>query len=497
MRIVLRLELFLFLVIICVALFFRIWKIDQYMNFLGDEGRDAIIVNNLVREGNVPFIGPPTSVGNMYLGPVYYYMMAVPMAVSGSNPISAAVMVAIFGTATVGLIYWLSKEWFGWIGAAIGAFLYAISPVAIIYARSSWNPNPVPFFTLLAFLGFYRAHKTGNFWWLVLVGGSLAVVLQLHYFALALLPTFGILWGYEITLIHRKKLARSNFWKGTIAAILLFLLIFSPLVMFDLKHDFLNYKAFGQILGKESAQNSPGFLTNIWSIYQQKLVGRYMTPGSEAASWMVSLVLLIPFIVAIYKFRKKALRWVILATGLWLVIGVAVASIYKGEIYDHYLGFLSPVPYLLFAGVVSIFIRNKVGVVIMIVGVCGLVYLNLVQSPLQYPPNRQLERTITVANFLKDEAGSQPFNFALIAERNYDDAYEFYLNKFRAPLWQIQHDNTGILYVVCENSDCRPIGNAKYEIAAFGWAVADWQKEVGGVKIFRLIPNPDQPKSAK
>src|SRR3989344_9619531 len=87
--------------VLILALFLRVYKIDQYMIFLGDQGRDARIVKDMVVNLNTPFIGPPTSVGNIYLGPLYYYMMFVPMAIFGLNPVSAAVMNGLIGVATV------------------------------------------------------------------------------------------------------------------------------------------------------------------------------------------------------------------------------------------------------------------------------------------------------------------------------------------------------------------------------------------------------------
>lgn len=489
-------DLYIGLVIVILALSLRLWKIDQYMNFLGDEGRDAIIVSKMILEGNMPFIGPPTSVGNMYLGPLYYYMMTIPMLVSGLNPVSAAVMIAILGAMTVGLIFYLAKEWFGVWGAGVAAFLYAISPVAITYSKSSWNPNPAPFFTLLAFLGFYKAHRTGNFWWLVLTGISLAAVLQMHYLALVLLPVFGILWLYEITLIKRHKLQRKNFWKGTILASVIFLGLMSPLVMFDLKHDFLNSRAFLVILnGQDSTLSQSGVGYKLWSIYANKLIGRYLAGGNEIVAWFVSGIVLVPFTVAIYqKFHKKPLSWVYLALGVWLFISLIGVANYKGEIYDHYLGFLSPVPYILLAGFVSLF-REKIKIVCAVLLVVILGYLNLMINPLRYAPNRQLERTQQVVNFLNQETQGRAFNFALLSQSNYDAAYQFYLNQQKMNVKMLPYNKTDLLYVVCEDLVCQPIGNAKFEIAAFGWAKLDSVQDIAGVRVYKLTPNPDQPKS--
>ena len=177
--------LILLFLTLALAAFLRFYRIDAYMTFLGDEGRDALIMKRILA-GDFPLIGPPTSVGNIYLGPLYYYMMFVPMVLTGLNPVSAAAMNALIGLLTVGFIYYLGKIWFGRISGLIAAFLYAISPVTIIYSRSSWNPNPAPFFAMLGIFSLYKLNKGGNFRWLIATGASFAAALQMHYLAIIL-----------------------------------------------------------------------------------------------------------------------------------------------------------------------------------------------------------------------------------------------------------------------------------------------------------------------
>lgn len=62
--------------ILILGAFLRLHKIGDYMTFLGDEGRDVLIVRNLLVKADPILIGPGTSVGGMYLGPLYYYFMA-------------------------------------------------------------------------------------------------------------------------------------------------------------------------------------------------------------------------------------------------------------------------------------------------------------------------------------------------------------------------------------------------------------------------------------
>jgi 4-amino-4-deoxy-L-arabinose transferase-like glycosyltransferase len=57
--------------ILLVGAAMRLYHIGGYMTFLGDEGRDAIIVRRLLVDFDPILIGPGTSIGNMYIGPLY------------------------------------------------------------------------------------------------------------------------------------------------------------------------------------------------------------------------------------------------------------------------------------------------------------------------------------------------------------------------------------------------------------------------------------------
>ncbi len=389
-----------FLFIILLALLFfasimRFYRLSEYMTFLGDEGRDAIVIKDLLVNHNLPFIGPTTSVGNIYLGPLYYYMMAVPMAIFWLNPVAGAGMNALIGVLTIILIYWISKAWFGRVSGLIASFLYAISPVTITYSRSSWNPNPAPFFALLVVFGLMKTHKSGNFLWLIFTGIALAAALQMHYLAVFLLPVVLILYIYEIWREKSKKLITKNLIPGTVLGVISFLLVMSPLLLFDLKHDFLNYKALTSLLieGQSVQVNIFSNLSKIPSLYSYNLIGRYMSGENFFLTVILSLLLLLPIVYS------KLKNWPILVLAVWLVVGLAGLSFYKGNIYDHYLGFLNPVLFILFGSLFVLF-KNSVWKGAILLLVLLLTIINLGKNPLLYPPNNQLQRTKEVAKFI-------------------------------------------------------------------------------------------------
>jgi 4-amino-4-deoxy-L-arabinose transferase-like glycosyltransferase len=151
--------------ILIIAAFYRLYRIKDYMVFLGDEGRDALVAYQILH-GNLTLLGPTASVGGFFLGPIYYYFMAPFLWLYNYDPVGPAIMVALFGIATVWFIYKIGKEFFGTEVGLIAAGLYAISPLVVTYSRSSWNPNLMPFFSLLALYLTYKAleKKTLNYW---------------------------------------------------------------------------------------------------------------------------------------------------------------------------------------------------------------------------------------------------------------------------------------------------------------------------------------------
>src|SRR6266568_1185891 len=106
-----RLPVILLLLILLLAAFLRLYKIADYMTFLGDEGRDVLVVYNILH-GHLTLLGPTSSVGGFFLGPIYYYFMAPFLLLFNYNPVGPSVMIGLLGVITVWLVYYISKEFF-------------------------------------------------------------------------------------------------------------------------------------------------------------------------------------------------------------------------------------------------------------------------------------------------------------------------------------------------------------------------------------------------
>jgi 4-amino-4-deoxy-L-arabinose transferase-like glycosyltransferase len=506
------------LVVILVAAFLRLYRIQDYMSFLGDEGRDVLVAYNILH-GHLTLLGPTSSVGGFFLGPIYYYFMAPFLLLFNYNPVGPAVMVALFGIATVWLIYKFCGELLNRQIGIIAAVLYAISPLVISYSRSSWNPNPLPFFSLLALYVLYKASVKNSIKLFFLVGILLGIAIQLHYLTLFLGT---VIFAYVILaqiIDNKGEWIRIiiNSVKQNLVIFTGFLIGWSPLLAFELRHNFLDFRNISNFVvhsGNTGASSS--FFYTIYDVFF-RLFGRlvFYFPAKEQfklyssnvlSVWVAAIIIIAVLSVLLllksfyksFKSDKKDSKKYLLIL-LWIVLGVLLFGFYKKLIYDYYFAFMFPLPFILVGSLIfQIYgfkrIKN-VGKILAVLILFIVILLNLQGIPFRYAANKVLSQTETIAKFVNNETGGKPFNFALITGGNSDHAYRYFLTLWGHPPVTIENAQndpqrktvTSQLLVICESVPCQPLGNSLWEIAGFGRAdvVGHWHVSV--VDIYKLV----------
>lgn len=479
---------FLLLVILLASLF-RLWKIDQYLPFLGDEGRDVRVVRRFLTQAHPMLIGPRTSIGDMYLGPLYYYFIAPALLLFNFSPVGPAVSVAVLGTATVAFIWYTARSWFGKVGAAVSALLYAVSPTVIENSKHSWNPNIMPFFALLSIWSIWQVWTKKQYIWLLVLGVAYAFVLQSHYLGLLLAPTLLLLGGLAWRKV-RQTADGKRFLLFSLFGFAFFVLLMSPLFIFDARHGWHNFQSMFIFFThrQETVSAKPWTsLHLLWPLWSQ-IVTSMLGASNKVTGSLLALILAIFATITTLKTHKKFSPLTLLT--LWLAVGLLGLGSLKQNIYDHYFGFLWPAPFLLLGALCQVLWKDKLKWLV-ISAVSALVILNLYRSPLKFPPQNQLKRTQEIDKRILQESQSKPFNIGLIAERNYNEGYLYFFELANAPVRQadpqhLEQTVTDQLFVICEKQDCSPTTDASSQIAHFGPSKVVDQFEVDGVKIYKL-----------
>lgn len=504
-------ELLLIIIILLIAAFLRLYRISDYMTFLGDEGRDVLVVRDILH-GNLTLLGPRASAGDFFTGPIYYYMMAPFLLLFNYNPVGPAIMIALLSVLTTYLMYRFGKEFFGAYAGLSAAILYAVAPVVVVYSRSSWNPNPMPFFTLVLLYCLYKGVVLRKKWLFLVVGILYGITLQLHYIELftgLIIIIFTLIGSFVYqkeklkTVLHYSLLLLGGFLIG-----------YAPFLAFEIRHGFPNtvtivkFILFGS--GDPGVAVHHSFFGNIFSVFF-RLFGDlvfYFPPSGIFATlptpfvWMWMGIIWVSGILSMLFLSRVKDRYVKLLFFLWIGVGVILFGFYKKPIYDYYFQFMFPVPFLLIGnGIQKVLVSKRAqpwGKYIAGVVVVGLMCLNLTGISFQYEPNRQMNQMRTIAEFVLEKSDNKPFNFALLSGNNSDHAYRYFFAVHEQDPVTIENTQvdperktvTDQLFVVCEYPDCQPLGNSLFEIAGFGRAniAGVWEPYKNLVKIYKLVP---------
>ncbi len=470
-------RLVLLTLIIVLAAFFRLYRINDYMEYLGDQGRDLIIIREFLVNKNLFFIGPQTSVGNMYLGPWFYYFIAPSLLFAGYNPVGPAIFTGLLGVLTIYLVYHVASRWFSVPVGLAASLLMSISPVVIKYSTSSWNPNVMPLFSLL-FIYFLCQKRY------IPATISFIMIINSHYLGILLLaPAIFI-------LIHNYKTSQQKipiFIRHLIFPAILFIISLSPLILFDLKHQGQNIGAVLRFFSqRETTVNLkpykafPLIFPLTRQVFERLLLGK-----NHLVSLVATLLFLLGSLMAFIRFRFS--NYYLNLIYLWIFTGIVGLALYKQHIYDHYFGFIFPAIFILAAYLI---VQVKYSTVRYII-IAVLVILSLVENPFRWPPPKQLQTSSQITDSIIADSQNLPFNFALLAKQNYDPPYRYLFILKGAPLYSIDQKLTKQLYVVCEpfQTDCNPINNPEWSVAAFGWGKIAKSWQINGISIYKIVHN--------
>ena len=418
------------------------------MEFLGDQGRDVIIIKDFWQNGNLFFIGPQTSTGNMYLGPWFYYLIAPSLLVSNFSPVGPAIFIALLNILTIYMLYFIGNKWFSKSTGLISAFLFAISPVVIKYSNFIWNPNIMPLFSLLFVYFFFESFNSKKFHYFIYASLSFVMVINSHYLGLALLPFIGIFWIYSLIIYLKNKSKHLKpFLVNTLLAFIIFIVSLTPQILFDIKHNGQNIKAFTTFFTqRETTVNLKAYKAiPIIPYLSDQINTRLIAGKNETIGFIVTILVGIGILFLIIKHKKQKFNfWVILS---WYLSGIIALALYKQHIYDHYFAFLFPVVFLLVAYFINRF--KIIGIPILVL----ITIFSFIENPLRFHPNQQLQHSFNLANAINQNLDSDDkFNITMLA--SYNDfraqAPRYFIDSNNL-LSQEEYSSAKVLYIILDD----------------------------------------------
>jgi hypothetical protein len=398
------------LVLLFFTVFLRVWRIDQIMDFNYDQGRDALVIADLLK-GNLVLIGPTTGIEGIFLGPFYYYFLAPGYLIGQGLPAIASVWQTIFIILGYLLIFFMVRFHISKIAAFLVLFFMTFSFQKIFEDR--WLSNPVPtfFFIPLAVLFFTQSFKK-PLPFLPLAFLCLGITLQLE----AASAFFLFLAGVLLVILFRNKYNL----KAIFFSVLAFFMTLVPQIMFELKNNFLlthNLLNFVNGSSGESTFQLPTLIVLdkrvrlFSSVFFEKLKINY----DSQFSFLFILFVVITSVLIYKNWQKPFIK--VVAILLWVPLFIFI--FYhgnQGRIYTYYFIPLIPLFFILLGLIIDYIWKLKSFKYLIIV--LALLFLyeqhSLTISKLQ--DHLDGENTIALGNetaavrYVIKDAGQNPYN---------------------------------------------------------------------------------------
>ncbi len=432
---------FIFLLIIAVLTFVvRTIRLEELYHFTYDEEVFAFVGKRMFINHHIPLIGGVTPM-HFHVAPYFYWLSAVVLFISKLNPVGWGIAAAVLSVVTVGVLFFVSRKLFNTKTAALTVGLYCLSFYQNIYDRHYWG---LSFDGLISILTIYFLYK-------MVMGG------KNYVFVLALIIAFGFhtdlstlnLFLLSLFVIVGMKVRLAK--KQIFFASALFGITFSPLILFDIRHDFSNSRGIIQYFNEisssrkgvinQSAVDSVLFVPRslVRSLYvfgNTDLARQYSYCPVHALGRLQDVpnlfALLVTAIIAYFFFiHRRSYTQIqmklIIALFALTYMGLSIYGvILKGDLFDHYLGTLYPIFYLIVSSVLINFFQKKQIIIVLLVTVYTVFNLQLlskVQNRFGYSLKQEAVRWVIA------ETGAEPFSLDVISScfRYNGYRYLFYL----------------------------------------------------------------------
>jgi len=400
-----RVDLIGFAAIVVLAAVLRLIDLPTRGTFDADQGHDMLVLRDLVVNGNIPLLGPPTSIGDFHHGVLYYFLLAPIAALSGADPVAVTAAIALGGTGAVAVTWWLARSIGGPVAGLIAGFLLAVSASAVEESTFIWNPNLIALSSSIALAAAWRAWTTGHVRWWVAAGTAAVVTMHLHVLGIVLTP---IIASLLVADIRRRSASGGAAEKGPairagLAWLAIAALSYVPLAINELTTG-------GSEVRAVIAYLSGGGSTDVAIPVRVPIVGlrtlAWPLTGLVTAAPIAALVASAVVVgVAVWRAaiatgeERVAVRW--LGLGLiWAVAGLSVgagglATVIPGLPNDHYHAFADPIVVVLLAVGLAALLRGRgaregraaAGAVSAIAIVVGLAGWNLARQPPAVAPD--------------------------------------------------------------------------------------------------------------
>jgi len=421
--------IFLLLFIFTVGFLLRSIEVASGNFVFGfDQGLYHQDVNSFITAKKPILIGTYTPLPGIFQHPLFYWLLGVSLLISHGNPYGSMVLMHLISILAIFAVLILSKKMYGLSTSLLVTFLFALSYPVSHGARILWPPLPIflvmPFYLFFVYQVLKGKH---NYFPFIFLSLGFILAFEIAAGSLLIIPTFIILF-----LLARKSITLKNI----ILSLILNVILFSPLILFNLRHENIMLHGFFAFLKGES---SPGEIMNLstrFVSHAQSIIENFKFSFASSDIWKVLFPLSIFMIISYfiyYKNKDKFVLFLVLLPVLtffellifrtyvwpWYLIPFTVSSIFLIGIASSKL--LSTKNYLLIFIVLIFFLIFSVDSI-------KRVNQGYKSELYDYGGTAKIRGKTDAIDFIYQDAKKESFNLLVFSPPVYVYPYDYLLN---------------------------------------------------------------------
>jgi len=325
----------LLVVVLVLFLFLRFWQIDNRIQFNWDQERDAWQIKEILA-GNFTLIGPRVlGADNFFLGPYFYYLLAPFYFFSHLHPRGMIYFLLFYNLLFFSFAWLFLKKRFSKKVAFPFLALWAVNPAIIKADVICWNPVVIPLLVLLLWFWLEKTKSEKGWFWPTGLGFLLSLGINFHF-------QFMFIIIFAIAYLVFDKFKEIKKW---FLIAIGFLFGFLPLIVFDLRHNFLNTKLLLKFIERHGQAGN-------WLAWRP-VIQNYFQDGFSFPfpSLVAALILPILGFILLIQYKKISVFW--RSAGFLFLIILPVFAIYGQRPSEYYFNFLWPFLILMLAKLLS------------------------------------------------------------------------------------------------------------------------------------------------
>lgn len=305
-----------------------------------DVARDMYWGQRIVLGETLPLIGPPVGTTTL-LGPVWYYLVAGMLALSGSLTMYFSLM-GLLAASKFALAYIVGQRWLGpafGVSLAVAAAVPGVASYQMLGMAHPWFVETALWWAAWCALRLHAAPNQSR--WAIGLGVASALALHAHPTAVVLLP-----WALVVII----ALPSRDRWRALIASGLAAFVVFAPLLLATAFPSLAVHSAADNALGPSGIGGSIARISGIapnalWMqaqhIFDSLLSDSMAGPRLAALVWAVVLIATLSGIVMASMAAR--LRRTLIGSLLSLIWTVAAVALLRNHT-PFYMLFVALVP---------------------------------------------------------------------------------------------------------------------------------------------------------